>query len=143
MVAGHRRVSCRQYAGNRRQDMFGRLAHLVYRRRWTVVAIWIVILIAAVAGASQVGSVLGPGDFTQKGTDSAKAAALLDAKFHQNDSRVTLVVARSPLLTIHDPKFRAAIGFMAQRIAADKGLQTRFTDNPLVTGDAQLLSRDG
>src|SRR5947209_10061435 len=55
-------------------SMFGTIARLMYRRRWYVVGIWVVAFIVAGIGAANVSSVLGPGDFTQKGSDSAKAA---------------------------------------------------------------------
>ncbi len=55
--------------------MFGRLARVMYRRRRAVLGIWLVILIAAAALASQVGSVLGPAEFVAAGSDSAKAGA--------------------------------------------------------------------
>jgi hypothetical protein len=47
----------------------------MYRRRRAVLGIWLVILIAAAALASQVGSVLGPAEFVAAGSDSAKAGA--------------------------------------------------------------------
>src|SRR6185437_2178270 len=103
------------------RDVFGRLAHLMYRRRRAVVGAWLAILIVAGALASQVGSVLGPASLVTSGSDSAKAAALLDTSLHQNDQKVTLVV-------IHDPR---------------AGMHVAYLDNPLVSGNRQLISTDG
>src|ERR1700688_2607922 len=75
-----------------KKDMFGKVAHLMYQQRRVVVGAWLVILLLAAALASQVGSVLGSGEFVAADSDSAKAAALMDTSFHQNDQKVTLVV---------------------------------------------------
>ena len=123
--------------------MFGRLAHLMYRRRRAVLGAWLVILIVAAALAAQVGSVLGPADPVAPGSDSAKAAALLDTSFHQNDQKVTLVVIHAPRAGIHDATFRAAVAATAARIRADAGMRIAYLDNPLVSGNRQLISTDG
>ena len=123
--------------------MFGRLAHLMYRRRRAVVGAWLAILIVAGALASQVGSVLGPASLVTSGSDSAKAAALLDTSLHQNDQKVTLVVIHDPRAGIHDAAFRAAVAATAARIRADAGMHVAYLDNPLVSGNRQLISTDG
>ncbi len=123
--------------------MFGKLAHLMYRRRKAVVGAWLAILVVAAALASQVGSVLGPASLVSPGSDSAKAAALLDTSLHQNDQKVTLVVIHDPRAGIHDATFRAAVAATAARIRADAGMRVAYLDNPLVSGNRQLLSTDG
>ncbi len=122
--------------------MFARFAHLMYRRRWPVLGIWVIVLLTAGAVASQVGSVLGPGDFVDTGSNSYKAAALLDSKFHQNDQKVTLIVMHDPNATIADPSFKTAVSATAARVRADVPLRVTYLDNPLVTGNRQLISKD-
>ena len=122
--------------------MLRSLAHVMYRRRWFVLGVWVLILIAAGALASQVGSVLGPGDFVNKGSDSYQAAALLDTKFHQNDQKVTLVVLHNPGATLADPSFQSAVNAAVARIRADTTLRVSYLDNPIVSGNHQLISKD-
>jgi RND superfamily putative drug exporter len=122
--------------------MLRTFARLMYRRRWPVLGVWLIVLIAAGALASQVGSVLGPGDFVNKGSDSYRAAALLDTKFHQNDQKVSLVVLHSPGATLSDPAFRSAVNATAARIRSDTALRVSYLDNPVMSGNRQLISKD-
>ncbi|HEX6506060.1 MAG TPA: MMPL family transporter [Chloroflexota bacterium] len=121
---------------------FGTLARTMYRRRWLVLGVWLAVLIVAGAFAAQVGSVLGPGDFVNKGSDSYKAAALLDTKFHQNDQKVSLIIFHNPAATTADSTFRSAVNAAAARIRADAPLRVSYLDNPIVSGNRQLISRD-
>ncbi|MBV9280039.1 MAG: hypothetical protein JOZ41_08165 [Chloroflexi bacterium] len=123
--------------------MFEKLAHLMYRRRRLVLGAWAIVLLVAAGLASQVGSVLGPGDPVSKGSDSDRAAALLDAQFHQNDQRVSLIVLHNPTATIGSPAFRDAVAATAARVRADRALRVSYLDDPVVTGNRQLISRDG
>lgn len=122
--------------------MFEKLAHLMYRRRRLVLGAWALVLLVAAGLASQVGSVLGPGDPVSKGSDSDKAAVLLDSQFHQNDQRVSLIVLHNPEATIGSPAFRSAVAATTARIRADRALRVSYLDNPLATGNQQLVSRD-
>jgi RND superfamily putative drug exporter len=115
----------------------------MYRRRRVVIGVWLVILLVAAALATQVGSVLGPADPVAPGSDSAKAAALLDSSFHQNDQKVTLVVIHDPHASIDSATFRAAVAATAARIRADASLRVAYLDNPLVSRNRQLLGTDG
>ena len=122
--------------------MFATLAHTVYRRRWYVVGAWLVILIVAAGLSSQVGSVLGPGDFVNKGSDSYKAATLLNNKFHQDNQKVSLIVFHNPAATIDSPSFRSAVDATAARVRSDAPLRVSYLDNPIVSGNHQLISKD-
>ena len=123
--------------------MFGRIAHFIYRRRWPVLGVWFVILVVGGVMASQVGSVLGPGDFVNKGSDSYKASLLLDTKFHQNDQKVSLVVMHDGQSTVGSPSFRASVAATVSRIRADSALKVSYLDNPIASNNRQLISRDG
>ncbi|GAC1332263.1 MAG: MMPL family transporter [Chloroflexota bacterium] len=122
--------------------MFGSLAHLIYRRRWYVLGAWLIVLIVAGGLASQVGSVLGPGDFVNKGSDSYKASVLPDSKFHQNDQKVSLVVMHNPSATVDSLTFRDAVASTALRIRSDSALKVSYLDNPVASGNRQLISKD-
>jgi RND superfamily putative drug exporter len=119
--------------------MFGQLGRFMYRRRWFVIGIWLIILIAAFTQARQVGSVLGPGDFTLKGSDSWNAAQILKTAFHQDDQQVSLVVLNNSKRTIADASFRAAITRVAERVRSYRPLRVRYLDNPVVTRNRQLI----
>jgi RND superfamily putative drug exporter len=123
--------------------MFERLARFSYRRRWYVVGAWLLVMIVGLGLTLQVNSVLGPGDFTQKGSDSAKAAAILDGKFHQNPMKTTLVVIRSSHDTIHSAAFHQAVETEVARLRADRSLRINYLDNPLASDNRQLIARDG
>jgi uncharacterized membrane protein YdfJ with MMPL/SSD domain len=122
--------------------VFGRLGHFMYQRRWYVVDTWIFILVIAGGLASQVGSVLGPGNFVLKGSDSAKAADLLDQKFQQNDQKTLLVLLHEPIATINSASFDSTVAAVQRRIRADTKLQVQYMDNPVLSHNSQLISKD-
>src|SRR5579884_252274 len=122
--------------------MFASLAHLAYRRRWYVVGLWLVLLAVGLAGASQVNKVLGPGDFSKKGSDAATASAILARTFHQNDQQTVVVVVRDPAATAGTPAFARVIGAEMHRIAGDRALHVTAIENPLLAHDPQIISRD-
>src|SRR5690348_10010883 len=60
-------------------DVFERLAHAVYRRRWTVIAIWAVLLLISIPFVPRVSSVLKGGGFDNGTSESDRATnALVD-----------------------------------------------------------------
>jgi RND superfamily putative drug exporter len=125
--------------------MFERLAHLAYRRRWTIIGVWLLLLVVSVVGAYNVGSVLGPGDFVIEGSSSAQAAAILNRAFHQDPQRTLLVVVRGrrPHI-INAPSFQTKVASVARRIRTDLALRISYLDNPLVAPrNAQLIARNG
>jgi RND superfamily putative drug exporter len=123
--------------------MFGRIAHFMYRRRWYVVSAWVVVLVVAAVLALQVNSVLGPGNFTQKGSESATAATIIDSKFHQNDLKVTIVTLRDPSAAVGTPALARVTDTIVRRIRADAGLKVSYLDNPLTSNNRQLIGKDG
>ena len=122
--------------------MFGSWARLMYRRRWYVIATWLLILPFTVAIASQVGSVLGPGNFDVAGSQSYYAAAILRNQFHQNAQTDTLIVVRPNSGTVTSPGFASTVSTIVDRIRSYSALKVTQVDNPIVTADAQLMARD-
>ena len=123
--------------------MFGTLGRLMYRRRWYVVGAWLVVLALAMTQAAQVGKVLGPGDFVLKGSDSDKARVILNQQFHQDNQKVLLVVLKNNAATIHDASFRDAVHATVAKIRADRPLQVQYVDDPTISNNQQLISKDG
>ncbi|HEX8918145.1 MAG TPA: MMPL family transporter [Chloroflexota bacterium] len=122
--------------------MFARFGTFMYRRRWYVIGLWVLVLFLSVGLASQVGSVLGPGDFTIGGSDSIKASAVLDTKFHQSDARTSLIVLKNLHGTIADMTFQRDVAAVVGKIRADRALRIEYLDDPLQTHNKQLISRD-
>lgn len=122
--------------------MIGRLAHVMYRRRWTVLGTWLVVLIAAGTFAAQASSLLGAPDYGDPGSESARAGAILDRTFHQNGQKTTLIILTNPSLTVSDPAFRRPVSRLAARLLHDPALHLSAVDNPLVSHNAQAISRD-
>jgi RND superfamily putative drug exporter len=122
--------------------MFGTWTHLIYRRRWFVIAIWLVLLPVTVGIASQVGSVLGPGTFDIPGSQSLRATNVLRDQFHQNALTETLIVVRPTSGTIATPAFKQAVAAIDGRVRSYSALDVTAVDNPLVSGNSQLIARD-
>ena len=122
--------------------MFGSWTRLMYRRRWYVIGIWLVLLPLFLALASQVGSVLGPGNLNIKGSQSYIAANILKNQFRQNGATDLLVVVHSPTAPVSSPSFRTTVSSIVDRIRADSALGLQSVDNPLVSGSTQLISKD-
>ena len=122
--------------------MIGRLAHLMYRRRWTVLGIWLVAVIAAGIFASQTSALLGAPDYGDPGSESARAGAILDRTFHQNGQKTTLIILTNRSLTVADPGFRRPVAGLTRGLMADPALHLSAVDNPLVSHNAESISRD-
>jgi RND superfamily putative drug exporter len=100
------------------------------------------LLPAAVVLASQVGSVLGPGEFTIPGSQSARAATILQNQFHQNAQTDTLIVVHSRSGAISSRPFQDTVTGIVAAVVADRAFHVTRVDNPLVTGHRQLISAD-
>jgi putative drug exporter of the RND superfamily len=122
--------------------MIGRLAHLMYRRRWSVIGAWVFVLVVAGIFAAQASSLLGAPDYSDPGSQSARAGAVLDRTFHQNGQKTTLVILTSKTLTADQASFRAPVARLAARLLADRALHFNAVDNPLVTHNLQGISHD-
>jgi putative drug exporter of the RND superfamily len=92
--------------------------------------------------ASQVESVLGPGEFTIAGSQSSRAATLLQNRFHQNGRTDTVIIVRADSGSIASSSFKARVRSVVGRVRADTGLHATFVDNPLVSGNQQLIARN-
>ncbi|HZT95889.1 MAG TPA: hypothetical protein VFB34_03525 [Chloroflexota bacterium] len=93
--------------------MFARWAHLMYRRRWYVICVWVLLLAGAVLLALQAGSVLRPGDFTIPGSQSDRAAIILQRQFHQNTQTDLEILVVSHSGSIYSGAFATAVATVA------------------------------
>ena len=95
------------------------LTRLVLRRRWVVLAIWLVILLAAGWASSGLSDLL-TNRFTLPGSDTAKAEAILEDHFGQKSTGSFTVVVRAEGRARRDPPAGARRRRPAPRRAADE-----------------------
>jgi len=85
--------------------MFYRLGHWTYRRRYLVIAIWLIMLVVAVPFLPGLQSVLSGGGFANGTTDADRALTLLQRDLRYYPSSVTVIFS-DPQLRVDDPAFR-------------------------------------
>ncbi len=97
--------------------MLERHARWVIRRRWWVVAGWIVLLVVGFMLASRIGDVTSS-QVTLPGKESQRGLDLIQNKFGNGDSTSLQAVFRNPSATVNDPAYRAAVTAGLTRAAA-------------------------
>jgi putative drug exporter of the RND superfamily len=99
------------------RDPFSRLGRFAVRRRWWIVGVWALILLASIPLAPQVVGVLRAGGFILDDLESARAKALLQQELDTPPSAV-VVVLHSGTATAGTPAFEqpaaAAIAHVAE-----------------------------
>ncbi len=126
-------------------DPFVALATFVVRFRWLVVGVWLVLLVAA-------GSLLAPrvpralqgGGFQVPGSESTRAAEIIDREFDAANRNTLVIVFRSDTFTVDTPPFRNAVQEAERRLAGMDGVRSidSFfqTANPLLVGSDRRTS---
>ena len=87
-----------------RQSAFYRLGTFGYRRRWWILAIWVVVLILGFAPLSKLTDRLSQGGFEVPGSQSDEVKKDIDRYFTDQFEFTDLLVMRSTL-TADDPAF--------------------------------------
>jgi RND superfamily putative drug exporter len=103
-------------APQHRLGLLARIASFAFRRRWTVVAAWVVALVATTALSSAFAGEF-KADYTAPGSDSRAATELLADRFPARSGDVIDVVVHSDGPAT-EPATRAAVGDLLGRIAA-------------------------
>jgi len=117
--------------------MLDRLARVCFRRRWLVVAIWLVVLVALGATSGALGATKEAG-FSLPSTESRKVLDLLDRVAPRQSGAEGQIVFSAPG-GIDAPATKAAIeGFLAKADALDK-----VDIGDPFTGNGGQISRDG
>ena len=88
--------------------MFALIGRAAVRWRWAVVAIWAVLLLAALPLLPRVAGALQVGGFSSAGTEASRAGQMLRDELGYPPSSA-LVVYQSPTLQADDPAFRQAV----------------------------------
>lgn len=116
------------------------IAQWCFRRRFTVIALWVVALAGFGAGFSVVGPAYND-DFSLPGTDSAKAFELLEKSFPRQSGEIDTVVWRAEAGTVRDAAIKDRMNRILEeikRIEHIAGVISPYTPE----GEAQI-SRDG
>ncbi len=100
--------------------MFEKIGHLVVKRRKSVLALFIVALIAFGAMAGLAIPRLSSGGYTIPNSDSAKANDYLTSTFHVQGPALVLEVKSASLIT--DPVVTASALALEKSISGEKGV---------------------
>lgn len=95
-----------------------RIARWCFRRRWTVLASWVVVLVV-VGGVSHAVKATYTNDYSLPKTDSSQALAILQQDYpsHAGDTEQVVVEARTG--TLLSPEIRARVDAMLAKVARD------------------------
>ena len=122
-------------------DPFARYGAFIYRTRWMVLAIWLVILgVCGALFAPNAGSVLKAGGIEDPDSEAAEATRILEEEFNNSALNNAVIVYRSDDLTVDDPAYRDAVVGNAEEIAAIEGVNSVVTFYTI--GDPTLVSQD-
>ncbi|MHB8644932.1 MAG: MMPL family transporter [Thermomicrobiales bacterium] len=120
--------------------MFYAVGRLVYRFRWLILALWIVVLGVALPFAPRVTEPLRVGGFADPALESSKAAATLASDLGYSTSNVIVTYSsHDPALLATDPRF------IAETTASLAGLSKLRVPTTIVSHAAnpRQISRDG
>ncbi len=88
--------------------------HFVYRFRWIILAIWLVVVAVSIPFASRVGTALSGGGFSYSGSDSARVDTTLTDTLHQSPTQL-IVVFQSSTTSVTDPAYQAEVNAFIAR----------------------------
>src|SRR5215216_4706104 len=105
-------------------DPFGRWGRLMVRHRWAVLGIWVVALVGF-GGllAPRAARALQTGGFFAPGSDSTRAAEVIDREFDAANRNTLAVVFHSNTATADAPSFRDQVAEAERRLAAVPGVR--------------------
>jgi putative drug exporter of the RND superfamily len=87
----------------------------VYRSRWFILILWLVILAASVPFASKLSSVLSGGGYSFNGSESVHVSNALIDRLHMSPSQIT-VVFQSASANVSDPAYQQEINDVTSKI---------------------------
>ncbi|BBL78404.1 hypothetical protein RxyAA322_02580 [Rubrobacter xylanophilus] len=119
---------------------FHRLGEFVYRLRWVVIGLWVVVLGVGVYVAPQVGERLSGGEVVLPDSESAEVQRVLEGR-GASGSEVYVIVFRSEEMSARSEGFRRAESRILERVRELPGVSgvTGYGS----TGDEDFLSEDG
>ena len=124
-----------------RPGVLYRWGSLVARRRRVVFAVWVVLLAAGIAFLGQFSSSLAQGMAWVPGSESSRAAALVNRNLPAAGSNQAILVFSSRTLTAADPAFQRVVAAAARNLSAVRGVSG--VQLPLGPAARGLVAADG
>ena len=118
--------------------MFASIGRFAYRRRWAVVAAWVLVLLAAAPVLPRIDEPLKVGGFSSPEIESARARATLERELGFAPSSM-VVILQSDRYAAADPEFVAQTEGALARVRR----LPNVTDLLLPSDDPNLISPDG
>jgi RND superfamily putative drug exporter len=122
------------------RSRFYRLGQFTYRRRWWVLAAWILIFMGMSQPLGKISDRLSNGGFEVPGSQSDRVKRAIESDFSGQFDLTDLLVLRSKTLTAADPRFRAVFEDVRDALASQPGV-AQITD-PYAAPE-RSISRDG
>jgi putative drug exporter of the RND superfamily len=117
------------------------LIAFVLSHRRAVVALWVVGLLAAMPFALRLPGVLQGGSEAIRGSESERVARTIEREFGKGSAYTALVVVRSEQAPVYDAAFGAAVGALAEFLAATDRVHS--VAHAWNAGADALIGRDG
>ncbi|HEX6510877.1 MAG TPA: MMPL family transporter, partial [Chloroflexota bacterium] len=118
--------------------LFARLGLAMYKRRWWVIGVWLVAVLAAAPWFPRVAHYLRVGGFSSPSVESAQARDTLQSDLGQNLSAITVVYS-SPTLMATDSRFAQEVQQSLQGLQGMPGVDRVV----LHTYNSRQISPDG
>ncbi|MHB0914724.1 MAG: MMPL family transporter [Thermoleophilia bacterium] len=99
------------------------LGRAVFRYRWQVVIAWVALLAASVFFAPRLAGVTIGGGFDTPGSESARAADLLQEEFGLGYRRAVQIIYHDPDAVVADPVFAEQVRASVERIESIPGVE--------------------
>jgi RND superfamily putative drug exporter len=97
-------------------SLLGRLGRLTVRRRWFVIAAWVVLLGVMASFAPGLQDRLGSGGFEVPGSQSLAVQRDLERRFANQFPTAALITVHDETRTVDDPDFRSVVEGIAGRV---------------------------
>jgi RND superfamily putative drug exporter len=112
--------------------------HILHRFRWLILAVWAVTVAISVIFMVQTVNLLGGGNVSSGGSESAQVEQVLKTRFHQTSSQV-LVVFQSASTPVSAPVYQQEINALASSLRARPEVQSVTTAPAGADGKTALL----
>jgi putative drug exporter of the RND superfamily len=112
----------------------------VARRRWWVLSVWGVLLVASAAAYPHLISSLVAADYSVTGSDSAKVAHLIQSDFTSAGAEQDVIVFDSSTLTATDPAYRETVDRVLASVRGKPGVAS--LTGPYEPGAQAQISSD-
>lgn len=104
-----------------------RLAEIVGRRRWWIIAAWTCLLALSAFFSPRLGTVTQGGGFDLPGSESWRAADILQSHYGQGYRRVVQLIFNQPQWQVDDPRYRERVEAAVQAVEALPGVSGGVT----------------